>query len=339
MNPKSVKLTFIEGLKEVVLHEIAFYPSLQIIETKEDSVYLSAEVDFFIILKLKSIINAYVVRNGDQLNPAYISKHKSILGEMIEEVFNLNTQKFRTYKLSCAGDNSLEVKEIKKYIEDTFKLNENEEADLELYIGKNTIWEIGVRLTARPLSLRDYKVENIKGGMNPVIAYAMNSLIDLRNAKNYLNVCSGSGTLLIEVGLQNPDLSLVGFDIDGATNALAVKNIKKAGLIKSIKLARADVKDLPDFGMFDVITSDLPFGMQIGKGEDLDVLYKAFILYCERFLNKNGVMVVYTTENKLLQSLLAQSEFEIIKTLSLKLPTSVESYIYPKIFICKFKSK
>lgn len=58
---------------------------------------------------------------------------------------------------------------------------------------------MGAQITPRPLSLRDYKVEHMSGAMDPTIAYAVNSLASLEGAKSYLNVFSGSGTLLVKL--------------------------------------------------------------------------------------------------------------------------------------------
>jgi 23S rRNA G2445 N2-methylase RlmL len=178
-------------------------------------------------------------------------------------------------------------------------------------------------------------VEHIKGGINPTVAYAMNSFCDLERSHSYLNVCSGSATLLIEAAGINKNLKLLGFDNNNKHNSQAIQNIKKAGLITLIQIKSADVFDSPDFGMFDVITSDLPFGMQISKDEDLKKLYKAFVTYCEDKLNKEGTLAVYTSEWQLLKDILEKSKFAIIKTLNFKLSTSVGSYIYPKAFVCK----
>jgi len=165
----------------------------------------------------------------------------------------------------------------------------------------------------------------------------MNSLCDLKSAQSYLNVCSGSATLLIEAARTNPELKLVGFDINGTTNAMAVKNIKKAGFIKSIQLKTADMFDKPDLGTFDIIASDLPFGMAIGKDQDLEKLYSAFIEYCERTLNPGGTLIIYTSEHKTLQPIIENSKFSITKTLDLKFLSSVDAYLKPKVFLCEFK--
>ena len=93
-----------------------------------------------------------------------------------------------------------------------------------------------------------------------------------------------------------------------------------------------------DLGNFDVIASDLPFGMHILKGENLEKLYSYLVKYCEQKLNKGGVLALYTTEHQILEQIIRKSNFKIKQTLSLEVPTSVKSYIYPKIFICSFAS-
>ncbi|HRH24866.1 MAG TPA: methyltransferase [Candidatus Paceibacterota bacterium] len=334
---KTIKVTFIPGLKNIVLDEIKKVPDLEVKYQGDDYLYLNFITDFKEVLTLRSILNAYIVKQENNLNPYYLSNHKSILGELIDIVIK-QPFKYKSFKLSCAGSDSKEVKDIKKYISSTYKLSESEEADLEVFIGKsNNTWEVGVRITTRPLTLRDYKIKNIKGGLNPTIAYAMNTFCDLNSIKSYLNIFSGSGTLLIEAGLINKDLNLVGFDHNGKNNALAVENIKKAGLIKVIKLKTADIFDAPELGTFDFIASDLPFGMQISKGEDLEKLYKAFITYSEEVLEKSGKLVIYTTEHELLVEIIGKSRFLVTETLELKVPTVTGGYIYPKVFVCKLK--
>src|SRR3990167_1760169 len=117
-------------------------------------------------------------------------------------------------------------------------LNEINEADMKIHIIKTgRTWEIGGQITPKPLSFRDYKIKHMSGAMDPTIAYAMNSLSRLGNANFYLNIFSGSATLLIEAGQCYPDLKqLVGFDNNKENISLAIQNIKKAGLIKRIQL-------------------------------------------------------------------------------------------------------
>jgi 23S rRNA G2445 N2-methylase RlmL len=369
MDDTLIKITFVHGLQELVLKEIAEHPELRtnlhIVERDIDCVYFGYEkFTRTELLKLRTVSNIYIVKKGLKLHPQHIFHHKSILGDLIGLVIHMSAggdgkigaksgAKFKTFKLRCAGSDSPEAISIQKYISETFKLTPAEEADLDIYIHKpGEMWEIGVRITERRLSLREYKTEHIKGGMNPTIAYAVNTLANissyLNNARtdtptslSYLNICSGSGTLLTEAGLAlGKDIAqakLLGFDIDKKANSQAIRNITNAGLIKSIQIKTADVLENPNFGMFDVITSDLPFGMQIGKGTDLAKLYSCFVKYAAEKLNAHGTLVVYTTEADIFEKALKDSKFAVEKSVTLRITTAVNSYIHPKVFVCKFR--
>jgi 23S rRNA G2445 N2-methylase RlmL len=173
--------------------------------------------------------------------------------------------------------------------------------------------------------------------MDPTIAYAVNSLCGLESANSYLNVFSGNATLLIEAGQCYEKIEkIMGFDNNKRHISLSIQNIKKAGLIKKIQVKEADIIDNPDFGKFDVIVSDLPFGMIISKNEDLENLYTAFIKYCEKTLKKDGRLAIYTSQYEIIESVLVKSEFRIIQSIQLRLMTSVGAYLKPKIIVCKF---
>ncbi len=337
MKSISLKITYISGLKDVVLQEIQKHDNLFVDTIGQTSIYLDKKSDINTLLLLKSILNVYIVRQGENLNPSYISNHKSILGELIEKSVT-GGDVFKTFSLSCAGAHSKEVQEIEDFIANTYRLEKSDEADLEIYIGKNSdLWEIGVRLTKRPLSLRSYKVAHIKGGINPTIAYAMNTFCNLSEIRSYLNVFSGSGTLLIEAGLINPEILLLGFDNNKEHITAAIRNTTSAALVKKIQYTFADILNKPDLGTFDIIASDLPFGMQISKGEDLEKLYQSFVEYVENHLNQGGVLVAYTAEHEILKTSILKSRFSILKELQLEIPTSVNVYLHPKIFVCVLK--
>ncbi len=333
-----IKLAFVTGLKPVVLDEIGRQKNLHIVKSGDDSIYLDFIQDFAKITQLRSVSRAYLVEQGPKHNPLHISNHKSILGDLIEIVIAESKEKFKSFKITCAGADSPEVRRIAEYVEKTYGLLQKEEADLKIHIIKlKDIWEIGVQITVRPLSLRDYKIKNMSGAMDSTIAYAVNSLCKLEKKDSYLNIFSGSATLLIEAGLLYPNLKkLVGFDNDKKHISLAIQNVRKAGLIKKIQLFEKDIFDKPDLGKFDIIVSDLPFGMAISKGEDLEKLYQTFIKYCEGALNQGGKLAIYTSEHEIINKLLLESKFKIIKTLDLKFLTVVDAYIRPKIFVCEF---
>jgi tRNA G10 N-methylase Trm11 len=334
-----IKLSFITGLREIVLNEISQHANLHIANEDIDSFYLDFTQDLTEIKHLRSVSRAYIVIQNSKYNPLYISNHKSILGNLIEKVISGDKDAFKTFKITCAGSDSPEVRSIAEYIQKTYGLTEKEEADMKIHIIKpDEIWEIGIQITPRPLSLRDYKVKNMSGAMDPTIAYAVNSLCELEKVNSYLNVFCGSATLLIEAGQCYPNLKqLIGFDNNKKHISLAIQNVKKAGLIKRIQLKEKNVFDKPDLGKFDVITSDLPFGMAISKNEDLESLYQSFVEYSQETLNHGGKLVVYTSEHEMLKKIISKSEFKITKTLELQFMTSVNAYLRPKIFVCGLK--
>lgn len=339
MIERFIKTNFISGLGDVVVQEITTHPNLSIAYRFDDCIYLTNDSDIATILGLRSITNAFLVKRDHIIHPTYLANHKSVLMELVEEVIVRNNKKITSFKISCAGDDSDEIKSIKRYIIEQYKLDEDPyDADLKIYIGKHTNeWEIGVELTTRPLSVRDYKVGHIRGGMNPTIAYAMNILCDISHSQSYLNAFSGGATLLIEAAQINPNLKLVGFDNDKHHISQAIKNITAAKLLRSIQIKYLDIFNNPDLGTFDTIVADLPFGMNISKGENLEKMYQTFIHFCERSLSPHGTVGIYTTEFETLEPILATSPFITTKTLLLKSITSADSFIYPKLFICKFK--
>ena len=332
-----IKLAYITGLRPVVLNELK-EKRFNVIGEDEDLVFIQFTEDNIQRVKaLRSVARAYLVIQSDNYHPTYISNHKSILGNLIDIITSLDS--FKTFKISCAGSDSPEVRSIARYIQDTYKIKESEEADLKIHIIKpEDVWEVGIQLTLRPLSVRDYKVANMSGAMDPTVAYAANSFCNLDVARSYLNVFSGSATLLIEAAQCYPNLDkLIGFDNNKKHLSLSIKNIKEAGLIKRVQVKEADIFDSPDLGKFDVIVSDLPFGMSISKDEDLEKLYSAFIQYCESSLNTQGRLVIYTSEYEIIESILPKSQFKVIQTLQLKFITNVDAYLRPKIIVCGFK--
>lgn len=332
-----IKLSYISGLETVVLDELE-KNNFKLLNHSDDSMLVEFNEELIErTKKLRSVSKAYLVLQDISYNPSHIASHKSILNSLIDVV--LKNDNFKTFKISCAGADSPEVRSIVRYIQDTYKILEDDEADLKLHIIKLDIdWEVGVQITPRPLSVRDYKVLNMSGAMDPTIAYSVNHFADLSSAKSYLNIFSGSATLLIEAGLCYENLAtLVGFDNDKKHLSLSIQNIKKAGLIKRIKVKEADVFDYPKLGKFDVIVSDLPFGMLISKGEDLESLYNVFVEYSESVLNDGGRLVVYTNEHELFENIIYGSNFKIIDSFQLKIITNTNSYLRPKILICELK--
>ncbi len=334
------KLSYVPGLQDIARTETEHKLNTGIIKNVRGSLYIPYPTDLNSITSLRSISRAHLVSQNPKYNPLYISNHKSILGDIVQKIINQNpSNSFKTFSISCAGDNSPEVTKIRDYIIEEFKLKHSTEADLKIHIAKtNDVWEIGAQTTPRPLSLRDYKERNMSGAMDPTVAWAMNHLCITDKSHSYLNIFSGSGTLLIEAAQCNQNLkNIVGFDINKKAVSLSIQNIKKARLLRNITVKEADIFDSPDFGMFDVITSDLPFGMAISKGADIKLLYKTFLEYAHKHLHPKGKLGVFTSEFEILEDLLPNSNFTVEQAVPIKLMTSEKEYLPTKILLLKRK--
>lgn len=334
-----IKCGFISGLYEIVAAELSRYPELRVTQQTDTCVYCDFRKDFLKLAELRSVWRIFIVARGIEYTPKYLSSHKSVIGRLIETVMEGRENEFQTFSIACAGADSPEVRSIAHYIQQSYKLVEQPEADLKVHIIKteNGIWEVGVQVTRRPLSVRDYKARTMPGAMDPTIAYAANELAGLESARTYMNMFAGSGTLLIEAGLCYSHLErLVGLESEKDHTLIALENVKKAGLAKRVAWQEGDVCDEPDLGTFDRVTADLPFGMSVGAAQDIETLYRCFVRYCEKILHEQGVMVAYTTEYDLLESMLADSPLSIQKTLPLALITNENAYIHPVIAVCGF---
>lgn len=329
-----IKLSYVPGLGDIVKKEVESLSHFKIVYETKDSIYINNIDNLELVRKLRTVSRAYLVSVNSKYNPLYISNHKSVLGNLIQSILDTKDI-FKTFKISCAGSSSPEIVEIKEYVVNTFKLIEKEDADIKIHIAKiDDFWEVGVQITSKPLSVRDYKINNMSGAMDPTIAYSLNNLCNLENKNTYLNIFSGSATLMIEAGLAYPNLDkIVGFDNNKEHLSLSIQNIKKAGLLEKLVVKERDIFNDADLGNFDVITSDLPFGMVISKNEDLEKLYTAFIKYCENSLNAGGVLGVYTSQFEIFEKLVNNSKFKIIKEYKLDLITSEEVYLPVKIII------
>ena len=138
-----IKIGYIQGLKEVVEIEIKQKTNNQILVAGDDFMYLDFDGTFEKFLNLKSIGNVSLVTRDVNFNPTYLSKHKEVLKSLIDIIFVQSNDKFKTFRISCAGSDSEEVGNIIKYIENEYSININLEADLKINIYKvKNLWEI-----------------------------------------------------------------------------------------------------------------------------------------------------------------------------------------------------
>ncbi|WP_308216085.1 TRM11 family SAM-dependent methyltransferase [Pseudonocardia humida] len=98
---------------------------------------------------------------------------------------------------------------------------------------------VAVRVGARPLHRRPWKVASVPGTLHPPLAAAMVALAGVGRGDVVLDPCCGAGTLAIEAA--RAGAVAVGADLDPAAVAASVRNGRASG----VRWLRADAGALP----------------------------------------------------------------------------------------------
>jgi 23S rRNA G2445 N2-methylase RlmL len=98
---------------------------------------------------------------------------------------------------------------------------------------------VSVRVAARPLHRRPWKVASVPGTLHPPLAAAMVALAGVGPGDVVLDPCCGAGTLAIEAA--GAGAAAFGADLDPAAVAAAARNGRAAG----VRWLRADAGALP----------------------------------------------------------------------------------------------
>jgi tRNA (guanine6-N2)-methyltransferase len=138
-------------------------------------------------------------------------------------------------------------------------------------------------------------VRNYRGALNATIAAAMVELSEPRPDDRFLNLLSGSGTLLIERALRAPAARLVGVELDADVVAIAAENAAAASV--DLELLQEDGRStsLPS-ASFDAACTDLPYGDALGSHADNEALAVDVLAEAARLVVPGGRLIVITHE-------------------------------------------
>jgi 23S rRNA G2445 N2-methylase RlmL len=183
-----------------------------------------------------------------------------------------------------------------------------DEGDLLLRLRRSdTGWDALLRISPRPLATRAWRVRNFAGAPNASLAYAMARLTIPHPDDRVLNLCCGSGTLLVERCLLGPTQWVLGIDNSQDALACARANLSAAGIAKYARLELDDVTHLPlDDASVDVILADLPFGQLSGSHRENERLYPLILAEAGRVAMPGTRMVLLTHEIRLLEQAATQ---------------------------------
>lgn len=247
---------------------------------------------------------------------------------------------FRTFRIAAAGAGSSVYMRLRQEIAAATGLEPTDDAaHLQIAIRRaNTDqdgWQVLIRTSPMPLSARRWRVCDMPGALNATVASVMASLGRPRPNERALNLCSGSGTLMIERMGLGAAASVTGVDISESALQCADANIKAAGNSASASLALADCSSLPlPDASIDTITVDLPFGMLQGEG-DIASLYRAALAESVRVATPNASLVVITTRRRaMLRAIEDNPSWNAVNEIPLSIPHN-RGYIKPHIYLLR----
>lgn len=175
-------------------------------------------------------------------------------------------------------------------------------------------WQVLCRVGNRPLSVRAYRTANYRGSLNATFAAAMVELTQPVPTDRFLNVMSGSGTILLE-RLRRASLACA-WGVDNSTAAHEAARQNAAGIEASGSHGwlHADATALP-FAKetFDAVCADLPWGISHGAQAQNADLYRHTFAEVRRVCRQGARFVVLTQDADALCA--AQSEIDRCWTL------------------------
>ena len=248
---------------------------------------------------------------------------------------------FQTFRIAAAGAGSRVFMRLRQEIADATGLQHAEgAAHLQISVRRSTAeeegWQALIRTSPMPLSARRWRVCDMPGALNGAVASAMVSLTGTRPTERMLNLCCGSGTLVIERLGMGAATSVTGVDISASALQCADANLRAAGHRSSVSLVQADCARLPiPDASVDTINADLPYGMLRNDSGDIASLYHSALAESARVAAAEASMVLITTRRRaLLAALAGVPSWNLLTEIPLSIPDS-RGYITPQIYLLR----
>lgn len=355
----------IEGLEDIAREEITkvFGGQVNILNSKSGVIYFKANFDLKRFYNLRTVNDIYlffenkhsidsqefkkillekiqtvIKKNSELYSKEVATKSKP---EKIPENFkflkNLKTFKFTSYKADLP-----KYRKLKKYISDKTNLYlVFHEGDLLIKkVDKSNEWRI--RVSNKSLSSREWRVANYKGGLSGTIASCMIHLTNPTKEDNVLNICAGSGTLMIERTLLKPmPNECIGVEIEHNVIEAAKRNFKQSDIPKKFKILQGDVTKLIETlkvngveEKFNVVFGDLPFGLSIGKVDENAELYDSIFKNLKDVVTIDCKISLITQDvNSMKYALERNPEYKLERKFRLNITTKRGKWIHPTVYL------
>jgi tRNA (guanine6-N2)-methyltransferase len=175
---------------------------------------------------------------------------------------------------------------------------------------------MGLRLTTGAHRARGGRTVEREAALRPTIAAAMVRLTQPADDDVFLDPMCGSGTILLERAAAGRYALLLGGDNDTAAVEATLANFGPRHQPKRIEHWDARALPLEDASV-DKLACNLPWGRQVGRPEELPVLYRDVLRELVRVVKPGGRAVLLTSEWELLKRVIsAQRGLKLVQTVS-----------------------
>jgi len=299
------------GLETLAAAEIEALPQIYSVQKGVGAVrFQRPETRLNNVQQLKLVTAVYLSQVYPVPRPKALLGHQHFQGllKQIEVAMLHEPGAFRTFHLAAAGDDSSVMQRIKSEISaSTGLMADDEGGDLWIRMRRDaqkTGWEILVRTSRRPLVTRPWRVRDWPGAVNAVLAHAAIRLTRPSPEDVFLNIGSGSGTILIERGMSGPSRMLIGVETNADVIDIAQENAQSVPYVR-LNWLHADAQKLPiPSQSVDALAADLPFGVLIGSTESNEELYPALLNEAARVAKPGARFAIITQSVRVMDSLL-----------------------------------
>jgi predicted nicotinamide N-methyase len=328
--PLDCEVDVLDGLVPIAAEELRrrYGTRVRVTASLTASIRFTLRSDLRGLFLLRSVIAAYRVLQFSVPRPKALLGHEHFerIVETALAVVRLSPHgAFRTLRVSAAGEQSTVLTRLKDELALRLGLQPTDgDADLLLRLRRapsNGGWEVLVRVTPRPLATRAWRVCNFAGAPNAALAYAVMTLTRPTPHDEVLNLCCGSGTLVIERLAISRARSVIGCDLDPAALVCARQNARAAGVEREMRLEQWDATSLPlPAASVSVLCADLPFGQLVGSHRENEVLYPQIVAEATRVAVPGARMALLTHELRLLERAMTtvQGAWEHLQTVRVR---------------------
>lgn len=266
--------------------------------------------------QLRSVYNIY-----EYLGKTKLTEKRESLKRIIE-FFRKNPPEdllsAKSFRVTCSryGHHEFKSIEVERFVGEYFYENfhipvdlRNPDKELFVKIVGNTAY-LMLKHNKKPLEKRNYRVFLHPTAADPILAYGMFRLAEIKEGEIVVDPMCGSGTILIESALEFPKAKYFGIDISEKFLEGAKQNAKVAGVDHLIKFIHGDCRNLESyFEKIDKIITNPPYGVKMGNEKSVKGLYYKFLESAGKVVRENGRIVLTVLRGNMFRMAIFRTKF------------------------------